>query len=167
MKRPFPLRDCAMFEVLYGSGLRVSELTGLNIEDIDLTGRWLRVLGKGGKERMTPLGQTGCAALERYVATRVPAAGETAVFLNYQGKRISTRAVHQITRFYASMLLGDPSVHPHELRHSFATHLLNAGADLRAIQELLGHAQLSTTQIYTKVAIEDLERVYQKAHPKA
>ena len=167
LKRPFPKRDCAMFEVLYGSGLRVSELTGLNIEDVDLAERWLRVLGKGGKERMTPLGQTGCAALESYLATRVPAAGETAVFLNYQGKRISTRAVHQITSFYASMLLGDPSVHPHELRHSFATHLLNAGADLRAIQELLGHAQLSTTQIYTKVAIEDLERVYQNAHPKA
>ncbi len=167
LKRPFPKRDCAMFEVLYGSGLRVSELTGLNIEDIDLAERWLRVLGKGGKERMTPLGQTGCAALESYLATRVPAVGETAVFLNYQGKRISTRAVHQITRFYASMLLGDPSVHPHELRHSFATHLLNAGADLRSIQELLGHAQLSTTQIYTKVAIEDLERVYQNAHPKA
>lgn len=167
LKRPFPKRDRAMFEVLYGSGLRVSELTGLNLEDLDITERWLRVLGKGGKERMTPLGHTGCAALETYLATRQPAAGESAVFLNYRGKRISTRAVHQITRFYASMLLGDPSVHPHELRHSFATHLLNAGADLRAIQELLGHAQLSSTQIYTKVAIEDLERVYQNAHPKA
>ncbi len=167
LKRPFPKRDRAIFEVLYGSGLRVSELTGLNIEDLDLQERWLRVRGKGGKERATPLGQTGCAALETYLATRVPAAEETAVFLNYQGKRITTRAVHQITRFYATMLLGDPSVHPHELRHSFATHLLNAGADLRAIQELLGHAQLSTTQIYTKVAIEDLERVYQNAHPKA
>ncbi|WP_080507595.1 tyrosine-type recombinase/integrase [Bryobacter aggregatus] len=167
LKRPFPVRDRAIFEVLYGSGLRVSELTGLSMEDVDLNERWLRVLGKGSKERMTPLGVTGAQALMAYLEERVPAVGETAVFLNYKGRRMSTRAVHQITKFYAMMLLGDPSVHPHEFRHSFATHLLNAGADLRAIQELLGHSQLSTTQMYTKVAIEDLERVYQQSHPKA
>jgi integrase/recombinase XerC len=167
LKRPFPKRDRAIFELLYGCGLRVSELVGLSLEDVDLEERWLRVLGKGSKERMVPMGQTAVAALGDYLKERVGVAGERGVFLNYKGGRISTRAVHQITKFYAAMLLGDPSVHPHEFRHSFATHLLNAGADLRAIQELLGHSSLSTTQIYTKVAIEDLERVYQKAHPKA
>jgi integrase/recombinase XerC len=105
--------------------------------------------------------------LRRYLAVRVAGEGEDAVFVNYKGGRLTARAVHMITRFYAQMLLGDPSVHPHEFRHSYATHLLNAGADLRAIQELLGHASLSTTQVYTKVAIEDLERIYQNAHPKA
>jgi integrase/recombinase XerC len=167
LKRPFPKRDRAIFEVLYGCGLRVSELVGLNLDDMDLDQRWLRVLGKGNKERMTPIGHTPLAALNAYLAERTSSPTEQAVFLNYKGGRMSSRAVHQITKFYAVMLLGDPSVHPHEFRHSFATHLLNAGADLRAIQELLGHASLSTTQIYTKVAIEDLERVYQQSHPKA
>jgi integrase/recombinase XerC len=165
--RPFPKRDRAIFEVLYGCGLRVSELVGLSLEDLDLEERWLKVLGKGNKERMSPIGFSAQEALRVYLAERTAMSGETAVFVNYKGGRITTRAVHQITKFYASMLLGDPSVHPHEFRHSFATHLLNAGADLRAIQELLGHSSLSTTQLYTKVAIEDLERVYQKAHPKA
>lgn len=165
LQRPFPQRDRAIFELLYGCGLRVSELVGLNLDDVDLEERWLRVIGKGNKERVTPIGHTSLEALQTYLAERKGA--DRAVFLNYKGTRISSRAVHQITKFYAMMLLGDPSVHPHEFRHSFATHLLNAGADLRAIQELLGHASLSTTQIYTKVAIEDLERVYQQAHPKA
>lgn len=167
LQRPFPKRDRAIFEVLYGCGLRVSELVGLSLEDMDLEERWLRVMGKGSKERMTPIGHSALEALQIYLADRVARPGERAVFVNYKGGRITARAVHQITKFYAMMLLGDPSVHPHEFRHSFATHLLNAGADLRAIQELLGHASLSTTQIYTKVAIEDLERVYQQAHPKA
>ncbi len=167
LKRPFPQRDRAIFEVLYGCGLRVSELVGLNLEDLDLEQRWMRVLGKGNKERVAPIGQTAVEALNAYLAGRTASGAERAVFVNYKGGRMSARAVHQITKFYAMMLLGDPSVHPHEFRHSFATHLLNAGADLRAIQELLGHSSLSTTQIYTKVAIEDLERVYQQAHPKA
>ena len=167
LKRPFPKRDRAIFEVLYGCGLRVSELVGLNLEDMDLDQRWLSVMGKGSKERLVPIGHTPLAALQTYLAERDAKPAERAVFLNYKGGRMSARAVHQITKFYAMMLLGDPSVHPHEFRHSFATHLLNAGADLRAIQELLGHASLSTTQIYTKVAIEDLERVYQQSHPKA
>ena len=166
LQRPFPVRDRAIFEILYGCGLRVSELVGMNLDDLDLEERWLRVIGKGNKERLTPIGHSALDALKAYLAER-STSKERAVFLNYKGTRISTRAVHQITRFYAMMLLGDPTVHPHELRHSFATHLLNAGADLRAIQELLGHSSLSTTQIYTKVAIEDLERVYQQAHPKA
>lgn len=167
LQRPFPKRDRAIFEVLYGCGLRVSELVGLSLADLDLEERWLRVMGKGSKERMAPIGHSALDALQSYLAERTAQKGEQAVFLNYKGLRISSRAVHQITKFYALMLLGDPSVHPHEFRHSFATHLLNAGADLRAIQELLGHSSLSTTQIYTKVAIEDLERVYQQSHPKA
>ncbi len=167
LERPFPERDRAILETLYGCGLRVSELVGLNHDDLDLTERWLRVLGKGRKERIVPLGASVVEVLHAYLAKRIALAEEKAVFVNYQGKRLTTRAVHQIVKFYGQMLLGDPSLHPHEFRHSYATHLLNAGADLRAIQELLGHSQLSTTQIYTKVAIEDLERVYQKAHPKA
>ncbi len=167
LERAFPERDRAIFETLYGCGLRVSELTGLDLADLDLEQRWMRVLGKGKKERVVPLGETAARSIQLYLAVRQAAPGESAVFLNYKGKRLSTRAVHQITKFYGQMVLGDPSLHPHELRHSYATHLLNAGADLRAVQELLGHAQLATTQIYTRVAIEDLERVYQKAHPKA
>lgn len=167
LKRPFPERDRAIFELLYGCGLRVSELTGLSLGDLDLEERWLRVRGKGSKERLTPVAAPAVEALRRYLKVRQAGEGEAAVFVNYKGGRLTTRAVHMITRFYAQMLLGDPSVHPHEFRHSYATHLLNAGADLRAIQELLGHASLSTTQIYTKVAIEDLERIYQNAHPKA
>ncbi|MDX2268473.1 MAG: tyrosine recombinase XerC [Bryobacter sp.] len=167
LKRPYPERDRLILEVLYGCGLRVSELVGLNEEDVDTEQRWLKVTGKGNKERLVPMSAEVVVALEEYAKKRQPREGERAVLLNYQGKRLSTRAVHDILRFYGKMLLGDPSVHPHALRHSYATHLLNAGADLRAIQELLGHSQLSTTQIYTKVAIEDLERVYQQAHPKA
>ena len=167
LKRPFPQRDRAIFELLYGCGLRVSELVGLSLDDVDLDERWLRVLGKGSKERMSPIGQNALVALKSYLANRHVLSGEKAVFVNYKGTRISSRAVHHLAKFYGSMLLDDSSVHPHEFRHSFATHLLNAGADLRAIQELLGHSSLSTTQIYTKVAIEDLERVYQKSHPKA
>lgn len=167
LNRPFPERDRAIFEILYGCGLRVSELTGLNLLDIDLGERWLRVTGKGNKERLVPVSHGAIAALEVYLQKRQTASDLFAVFVNYKGNRLSTRAIHKITKFYSMMLLGDPSVHPHEFRHSFATHLLNAGADLRAIQELLGHSSLSTTQIYTKVAIEDLERVYHQAHPKA
>ncbi|MBZ2186680.1 MAG: tyrosine recombinase XerC [Bryobacter sp.] len=167
LERPYAARDRALFELMYGCGLRVSEVVGLDVGDVDLEERWLRVVGKGNKERVAPMGRTAVEALAGYLRERRGAAGEEAVFVNYKGKRLTTRAVHQTVKFYGKMLLGDPSVHPHELRHSFATHLLNAGADLRAIQELLGHASLSTTQIYTKVAIEDLERVYQKAHPKA
>lgn len=167
LQRPFPERDLAILEVLYGCGLRASELVGLNLGDLDVGERWLRVVGKGRKERLVPMGQGTLEALGKYLAVRKGEAGEMAVFVNYKGRRLTTRAVGLLCKFYAQMLLGDSSVHPHEFRHSYATHLLNAGADLRAIQELLGHSQLSTTQIYTKVAIEDLERVYQKAHPKA
>jgi integrase/recombinase XerC len=167
VERPFPVRDRALFEVLYGCGIRVSELTGLNLEDIDREGGWLRVLGKGRKERLVPLPAKAAEAIERYLAERPVVREERAVFLNHRGQRITRRGVYGIVRLYASTLARDLEVHPHTFRHAYATHLLAAGADLRAIQELLGHARLSTTQKYTQVALTDLIAVYDRAHPKA
>ena len=160
-------RDVAILEMLYGCGVRVSELVGLNLEDIDFAEGWLRVRGKGRKERQVPLPSKAAAALERYLAQRKPASGERGIFLNQGGARLTDRSVRNIVKFYATLLAGDSSVHPHSFRHAYATHLLGDGADLRSIQELLGHARLSTTQLYTKVSLEDLMRVYDKAHPKA
>jgi len=166
-ERPQLARDVAILELLYGCGIRVSELAGLSLEDIDLAERWLRVRGKGRKERQVPFPSKAGAALERYLAERKPAAREKAVFLNRKGTRLTDRSVRNIVKFYATLLAGDSSVHPHSFRHAYATHLLSDGADLRSIQELLGHARLSTTQQYTKVSLEDLMRVYDKSHPKA
>jgi integrase/recombinase XerC len=160
-------RDIAILEALYGCGMRVSELAGLNLEDIDFTERWLRVRGKGRKERQIPIPSKAALALERYLAVRTAAPGETAVFLNHRGARLTDRSIRILVKFYAGLLAGDSSVHPHSFRHAYATHLLSDGADLRAIQELLGHATLSTTQKYTKVSLEDLMAVYDKSHPKA
>jgi integrase/recombinase XerC len=165
--RPFPVRDRALFEVLYGCGLRISELVGLNLEDIDRTEGWLRVRGKGRKERQVPMPGQAASALERYLAERSVVRDEPAVFLNYLGARLTTRGVSKIVKMYATLISGDPSIHPHAFRHAYATHLLADGADLRAIQELLGHAQLSTTQKYTQVSLTNLMAVYDKAHPKA
>jgi integrase/recombinase XerC len=167
LDRPFPLRDLALFELLYGCGLRISELVGLNLEDIDRSEHWLRVRGKGRKERQVPLPGQAADALERYLAERPVVRDEQAVFLNYLGHRLTTRGVSMIVKLYATLLSGDPSVHPHAFRHAYATHLLADGADLRAIQELLGHARLSTTQKYTQVSLTNLMAVYDKAHPKA
>ena len=167
LDRPFPKRDRAIFEYLYGCGLRISELQGLNLEDIDTSEKWIRVRGKGRKERQVPYGRKAAEALEAWLPVRSAAPNERAVFVNYRGARISTRGIRRIVALYASLLAGDSSVHPHTLRHAYATHLLSDGADLRAIQELLGHAQLSTTQKYTHVALTDLLAVYDKAHPKA
>ena len=167
LDRPFPKRDRAIFEYLYGCGLRISELQGLNLEDIDTSEKWIRVRGKGRKERQVPYGRKAAEALEAWLPVRSAAPNERAVFVNYRGARISTRGIRRIVALYASLLAGDSSVHPHTLRHAYATHLLSDGADLRAIQELLGHAQLSTTQKYTQVALTDLLAVYDKAHPKA
>lgn len=167
LDRPFPERDLAIFELLYGCGLRVSELCGLNLADIDRGERWVLVRGKGRKERQVPYGAKAAVALESYLGKRNPAQGEAAVFLNYRGRRLSQRSVHRIVKFYAAWFAGDGSIHPHTLRHAFATHLLSDGADLRSIQELLGHASLSTTQKYTQVSLTDLMSVYDKAHPKA
>jgi len=167
LNRPFPARDRAIFEFLYGCGLRVSELAGLNLDDIDFTDRWIRVRGKGKKERQVPYGSKAAEALQDYLPQRKAAPEERAVFTNFRGRRLTTRGIHFIVRFYALALAHDPSLHPHSFRHAFATHLLADGADLRAIQELLGHARLSTTQRYTQVALADLIAVYDKAHPKA
>jgi integrase/recombinase XerC len=166
-ERPRLARDLAILEMLYGCGVRVSELAGLNLEDIDLRQRWLRVRGKGRKERQVPFPSKAATALERYLAQRKAAPGEKAVFLNRQDKRLTDRSLRNIVKFYATLLAGDASIHPHSFRHAYATHLLSDGADLRAIQELLGHARLSTTQQYTKVSLADLMAVYDRSHPKA
>ena len=167
LQQPHPARDLAIFELLYGCGLRVSELVGLNLEDLDLGERWLRVRGKGRKERQVPYGSKAGAALERYLAARTAKPGERALFLNHLGRRLTDRGARRIVKLYATLLTGDSSVHPHSFRHAFATHLLSDGADLRSIQELLGHARLSTTQKYTQVSLTDLMAVYDRAHPKA
>jgi integrase/recombinase XerC len=168
LERPYPARDLAIFELLYGCGLRISELAGLNLEDFDFSERWVRVRGKGKKERQVPYAGKAAAALDRYLALRRPATGsEQALFLNHRGGRLTDRGARGIVKFYARFVTGDSSIHPHSLRHAYATHLLSDGADLRAIQELLGHARLSTTQKYTQVSLSDLMAVYDKAHPKA
>ncbi len=159
-------RDRAIFELLYGCGLRVSELVGLNLDDFDWEQRWIRVRGKGRKERQVPFGAKAAEALEAYLQARA-GYDSPALLLNYRGQRLTTRSVGRLVKRYAVQFSGDPSVHPHTLRHAYATHLLGDGADLRAIQELLGHASLSTTQKYTQVSLQDLMAVYDKAHPKA
>jgi integrase/recombinase XerC len=165
LERPHPARDLAILELLYGCGLRVSELVGLNLDDVDRAERWLRVRGKGRKERQVPFGGKAADALERYLEDR--ASRETALFLNHRGGRLTDRGVRGIIKLYATLIAGDSSLHPHSFRHAFATHLLSDGADLRSIQELLGHARLSTTQKYTQVSLTDLMATYDKAHPKA
>jgi integrase/recombinase XerC len=167
-------RDLAIFELLYGSGLRVSELTGLNLTDIDQREQSLRVHGKGRKERMVPYGSKAQQALNEYWPAREellqPAGtnGEAeAVFLNKRGRRLTQRTVGRLVKKYARRAEISWNLHPHSLRHAFATHLLADGADLRAIQELLGHRSLSTTQRYTHVSIRQLLEVYDKTHPRA
>jgi integrase/recombinase XerC len=168
LDRPHPARDLTIFELLYGCGLRISELVGLNLEDFDFSERWIRVRGKGRKERQVPFGAKAASALEQYLEIRQPASPmDRALLLNHAGKRLTDRGARGIVKFYAAMISGDSALHPHSLRHAYATHLLADGADLRAIQELLGHSQLSTTQKYTQVSLTDLMAVYDKAHPKA
>ncbi len=166
------IRDRAILEVLYSTGIRVSELVGLDWEDIDFRLGILKVLGKGSKERIVPVGEVALQALRDYGVdqgkTRSRAAkGETPVFLNRLGGRITTRSVARIVDKYLRATGIAVRIGPHGLRHTFATHLLNSGADLRAIQELLGHASLSTTQRYTHVNLDQLTAVYDRAHPRA
>jgi integrase/recombinase XerC len=167
MDQPHPQRDLLIFELLYGCGLRISELVGLNLDDIDRSGQWLRVRGKGRKERQVPYASKASAALENYLPLRAAKPEEQALLLSNRGARLSDRTARHIVKFYARMLAGDGSLHPHSFRHAYATHMLSDGADLRAIQELLGHARLSTTQKYTQVSLTDLMAVYDRAHPKA
>jgi integrase/recombinase XerC len=166
-ERPFPVRDRAIFELLYGCGVRVSELSGIDLGDIDRAERWLRVRGKGRKERQVPVPGKAAEALERYLAERPVVRDQPALFLNHREGRLTARGIRGIVKSYATLLSGDASIHPHSFRHAYATHLLADGADLRAIQELLGHARLSTTQKYTQVSLTDLMAVYDRAHPKA
>lgn len=166
-ERPHPARDRAIFEFLYGCGIRVSELVGLNVDDIDRVERWIRVRGKGRKERQVPFASKAAEALERYLTERRPAPEVPAVFVNHRGRRLTDRGVRGIVKLYGILVNGDSSIHPHSFRHAYATHLLADGADLRAIQELLGHARLSTTQKYTQVSLTGLMEVYDRAHPKA
>lgn len=168
------LRDHALLEVLYGAGLRVSEACGLSVDDVDLPGRLLRVLGKGRKERLCPLHAGAADALGRWLARRGELLAKRrrgqdgrAVFLNFRGGRLTARSVGRHLDAYARAAGLLRHVSPHALRHSYATHLLAGGADVRSIQELLGHASLSTTQRYTHVGVELLQAVYDKAHPHA
>jgi integrase/recombinase XerC len=163
----YVLRDRAILEMLYSCGLRVSELTGLNISEVDLSGGMVRVMGKGGKERIVPVGSRAISAIREYLMGRGELAGSGALFLNTRGQRINRRSVARIIDVYVLRIAAFKRISPHILRHTFATHMLEGGADLRAIQELLGHASLSTTQKYTHVGIDRLMEVYDKAHPKA
>jgi integrase/recombinase XerC len=169
-------RDRAILELLYAAGLRVSELTGLNLVDMDEKDRILRVRGKGNKERIVPYGTQAAAALNAYWPLRYRLLQENAggqethpeaVFLNYAGRRLTQRSVGRIVKKYARLVNINWDLHPHSLRHAFATHLLADGADLRAIQELLGHQSLTTTQKYTHASIRQLMEIYDKAHPHA
>jgi integrase/recombinase XerC len=168
-------RDRAILELLYASGLRVSELVNLNLQDVDFTNMSVRVKGKGRKERIVPFGEHAKQALQAYLGVRSELLVEAdpekvdplAVFMNYQGTRITTRSVGRMVDKYVKICADIHHISPHSVRHSFATHLLDAGADLRVIQELLGHVRLSTTQQYTHVALDKLMEVYDKAHPKA
>jgi integrase/recombinase XerC len=174
-------RDRALLELLYAAGLRVSELTGLNLEDMEQNERMLRVRGKGNKERIVPYGSKAQEALEKYWPLReqllLPGSGSggmrravprtNAIFLNYAGRRLTQRSVGRIVKKYVKLVNINWDLHPHSLRHAFATHLLADGADLRAIQELLGHQSLSTTQKYTHASIRQLMEIYDKAHPHA
>lgn len=168
-------RDRAILELLYASGLRVSELVGLDLTDVDFANQTVRVKGKGRKVRIVPFGTHAKKALREFLAVRGELLLEAepdqvdpnAVFLNYQGTRITTRSVGRMIDKYVKQCADLHHISPHSLRHSFATHLLDAGADLRAIQELLGHARLSTTQQYTHVSMDKLMEVYDRTHPKA
>ena len=168
---PLSKRDCAIVEVLYASGARVSELCGLDLDDVDYNRNTIRVLGKGNKERTIPLGGPAIKALNDWLKNGRPSVATDksarAVFLGYRGKRIDQRTVRTIVYEALSALEGVERMGPHALRHSAATHLLEGGADLRTVQEMLGHASLATTQIYTHVSTERLQKAFKQAHPRA
>jgi len=167
------LRDVAILELLYSSGLRVSELVNLNLEHLDLKARLVRVSGKGGKERVLPVGRKAITALIEYVEHTAQQRAKVGysrdqgpLFLNFRGGRLSARSVHRLVKRYSRECGITTEISPHSIRHTFATHLLDGGADLRSIQELLGHVNLSTTQKYTHVSIDKLMEVYDKSHPR-
>lgn len=174
IKTVLGLRDKAILEVLYATGIRVSELVGLSMGDLHYLGGFLRVKGKGNKERIVPIGKIALKYLQDYIETARAKlllsnkSEETeAVFLNHRGTRLTVRSVRRIIDKYVEQVALGKKISPHVIRHSFATHLLNAGADLRSVQELLGHVEISTTQIYTHITREKLKSVYQNSHPRA
>jgi integrase/recombinase XerC len=168
---PSGLRDRAILETLYSAGLRVSELVGINLDDLDLEDGLVRVRGKGKRERLAPLGSYAVRAIKAWMKQRVADKSESgkqgALFLNKFGKRLTTRSIGRMLEKYLKLTGLDLRTSPHTLRHSFATHLLNSGADIRSVQELLGHKSLVTTQIYTHVSTANLKAAYEKAHPRA
>ena len=169
LSSPAGVRDKAILETLYSSGLRVSELAGLDLQDIDFSLSYVRVFGKGAKERVVPLGSFAIAALQNYLAVResfAPKPSEKGLFLNKYGTRLTSRSVRRVVEKCVDVAALKGKISPHTLRHSFATHLLDRGADLRSVQELLGHVRLSSTQIYTHVTKERLKEVYNKFHPR-
>lgn len=169
---PVAVRDAAVLELLYAAALRVSELCGIDLDDLDRSARTVRVLGKGAKERVVPYGSPAADALDAYLVHARPvlatrALASPALFLGARGARLGSRAVYDVVRRTLGPALGSDAIGPHALRHSAATHLLDGGADLRSVQELLGHASLGTTQIYTHVSTERLTATYRLAHPRA
>ena len=171
-ENPHGLRDRAMLETVYSAGLRVSELVGLNESDVDFEAGVLRVRGKGRRERLAPIGSFAARALKRWLRvrrldSREPTGPDAPIFLNRFGRRITTRSIGRMIEKYLKLTGLDRRTSPHSLRHSFATHLLDRGADIRSVQELLGHKSLVTTQIYTHVSTAQLREVYQRAHPRA
>ena len=170
-EKPLDLRDRAILELLYASGIRVSELVGINLEDANIGERLIRVRGKGKKERLVPFGRMAGQRMTVYLRVRPELVqdniGEKALFLNYQGRRISARSVERIVDKYIRLTAVKRKISPHSLRHSFASHLLSRGADLRVIQELLGHESLATTQKYTHLNLGQLMNVYRKSHPRS
>jgi integrase/recombinase XerC len=161
------LRDRAMLELLYAGGIRIEELVGLNVNDLDFVGGLMRVWGKGNRERIVPVGDASLGVVHEYLKGRPQSGGNAALFLNRSGQRISARGVRKVLHHWFITAEFHKKVSPHTLRHSFATHLLDRGCDLRSVQEMLGHKSLATTQIYTHVTAESLKRVYDKAHPRA
>jgi integrase/recombinase XerC len=170
LEKPLGVRDRAWLELLYASGLRISELVGIDLDDIELRAKLVKVRGKGSKERIVPFGSKAESAIREYLSVRadlIRDPEEQALFVNYRGERITTRSVRRLFDGYVHDAALRAGISPHTMRHSFATHLLNAGADLRGIQELLGHASLSTTQKYTHLNDWQLIAVYKKSHPRA
>ena len=170
-RQPLDLRDKCVLELLYATGIRVSELVGINLEDVDFMERLIRIRGKGKKERLVPFGKKAEDSLSAYIRARVQLnkgeVDENAMFLNYRGERLTARSVERIVDKYIRITALRRKISPHSLRHSFASHLLSRGADLRVIQELLGHESLATTQKYTHLDLRQLLKVYKKSHPRS